>query len=742
MILKFSQTQFTPQDSISGPSQSSVSQLKTLHQSKMMNREQSLQEDAKVFAVMCVENKIEDPFQMMNRIVNSDQYWAFVKKNDQRYWKDVARLADGLASKFRSHPELLPPPPPKPQGGKAGGAGGGGGLLGSFNLAKMVKESQKMFLFKKDGDYKLKNSLLVKLISGKMEYLKSDGGSFKLLMSKKDTIIDRNHSLVAINEFLERELPSKLKSLITAKLKELDLHSAESFSEYILNMWMKTGIFDFKFLHIPLINDSGNVFLLHFGDGLEPETLTDIRKEIGLVFNEYIERIKYALASLEIKVTEFPSQMPIYTTIGLLRSNKKNELDSPEIDFSPSLLKDNEVDETVNVKALLLTANHQESSEELKIKCLNRIVYIICNYPQIYQKEKLSEGELNILKQRFVNFQILIDEIVKFDKLFNSDDADFMFQIVQRTEKDTYLFSKMISSQNRESIIKALPELCICDENINLEYFLKLDASEQMARQTIKRVFQLHLEKKINAIDFVIRRKMMECLMSSFDHEMIELCQKDKYLCCFLILQCIKNGSIDLISEILVSNKYKKIPYFFKLLVGTEIIKLKDGALNRLIKEAFSLYPNDLKLFNSQEEIIEYMKVNRINWNGHDLPNYDKLLSLPEDPFELSKSLMTINDTHGLIALMQLCNQELSKKDNKSLKTIIDSIKSHIDGKMSEILGNSSAKLAAILPKGELLIESGGFFVLKKYDGIVSFASKKEDSLKNALKIIKENSLH
>jgi len=739
---------------------------KIMHERKNQNREQNIRQDAeRIGKLVSLTGKSPDD------IMGDDKYWEYVRAYDKDYYRAVTRGAASVAPKAKEeakNPSMraryvppFAPPKKKPQGSP---------MASSQEMTKTAAE-QMTFLVREKGSYRLWGSLVGRLLKGWQQYLKEDGLAYALSMGSGDEAVPRIGPVAREALRVQEDLPLATLKAAREFLVSRGLDDAGELSRSVVAKALRTGKFDLTPLMVAASNVSTAMLLREGVHGIEePGMVHEFRVALGKVMGPCVQRLTSALSMEGIDIQERRSSMPA-------SSAAAQEALDQESSASPRLLPVQDIEESFDVPSLLLTATSQQagpcpSSEPPpdEITCpdsrslaADRLVLIMCRFPQFYDKHKLSPMEAERLPR-----SPALDRLRGFIKLYEADDAALMEAYSQSSGLDRLMLSHLVSSQQRGDIISSAPEMCLQETEqgliLNDSFLDALDPREQHVRSFIHSLLERANSGKVMALEKMLLRKMMGALAGSPDDRQL-LAESLKasgslYPLRLLAIALMLEGNKveEAILEVARPAPGRSSGWAEALLA---IALLRSGSRDapRLAWEALRAAPGRVAFLGGRRLAVAYMRANRVGMDGKPIPEASFVLSAPDAPLPLAKSLAMMRDHQAMLVLLRLCAQRAKRGQGGDMfypmRFLMDSLESMgRGGQAGQVLTDSKVRIddenesvkrmrmlnekprreTFMLPDGTVV--SGVSGMLEAHlpgRSLVRFASSSEDAPRSAL---------
>lgn len=693
-----------------------LQQEAALHKSRLAQREQSLQEDARRAALMMVQSQFRSPKDVMAKFIKMEQYWYYVRKYDPGYMKDVIALAAKLAVEVKKHPDRYIPvaPPPKQQGGDAGGGAPGGAGLSLGSTSKQMKLAGKS------------RDLATEILSGVQHYIGKDGCSYRLVGAEDATPKGEAASKT------RSEMPDKVAAAIEGFLEAQGVSHPREISRMLAEDAWKKHFFDLRPASVAI----GGVllgFLMDANGGSEPGEVLELRRKIGAAMSPYVEALRAEAEADGHKIFVKQALMPAYTVHGRAQRKEKHSHSDRLVTYgNPQPLSMDEIGGSVDVRSLLMTISAQ-SSDDAKAAAADRLVRIMCRDPQLYQDHKLSKTELSHLVRAGGSHRSKerLARLSKFCVLLDGDDADLMEAYADASDEDKENIAYVVACQGRDDIASAVPSLSFNGRHdkprINNVLFEKLDVSDEDARGVILAAFMAcHNNAMKPSIDLV-SRKLMDAVLETGDDALLKAALRGPYKTrCFAISYLLERGGA---SSAEASEAMRKLPFdkepsqWPARLACASACKhgSADPGLLRLAMDAFGVRPRDVIPLVGKSFAEAYMRANRVDWDGSPVPQTSEIYSLPDDPMSLAMKVVALGDEGAMVSMLSMCEHS---EDGY--------VSEHVAGLLKEALrtgGSTWPSLpvppqASVLADGTVMTQKEGVYFV----GNKCFASSRQDA--------------
>ena len=613
--------------------------LKAVHKNKLKTRDASVQDDAGNIARLCAQTD-QDPESVMD-----DDYWGWVRLHDKHYYHEVARKAKHIARQMR-HEAANPSPdakyvPAVPIPKKQEGPGGGGGMP-AMGASKPI-----MFLKRNVGGYRLSGTIVGDLLSGELPFLKEDGTAF-LMDVKDDSSVDRFGPSAIESLKMQEDIPEAMRSAAKNFLSSIGRKDASSLSRAIVARYLRKKKLDVLPLSVALKGERFG-FLLRLGLEDEPSECQRLREEMGKAISPMISKLRDALLMDGIETTEVPAPMPSFTAQGKAAIEKMDiPFDDPSA--SPSTLTPEDVEDSIDVPSLVMTISSQETQEPTKTAAAGRLAEIICRLPKVYEKYELSDSDLKSIVAASGSSPAA-RRLAQFVRLFRADDAEVM-EAYSSNESDRGLLAAMIVSQGRRNIIDAVPELCQQGDSIVPEFMSSIGASGSGLK-----FLESFVSPSSDCPEKIVSRKIIEAIWRNPDSDLLAKALESFPMARdFAILTIIEEKGFAEATGVL-----ERIAGFHSgsswhgVLLASACCKSGDDKVMKLAFFVTGARPIDVMEFAGRKATAAYMKANRIDPEGEPIPEAAEILSAPEDPLPLAKSLNAMGDHQAMLILLRAC---------------------------------------------------------------------------------------
>lgn len=619
--------------------------LKAVHKSKQKSRDASIQDDSGNLARLCAQTS-QDP----ETIMADDDYWSWVRMHDKRYYKAVVKKARHIAIQMKSeaanpdpNAKYVPPVPiPKKQEGGAGG------------MPAMGASRPVMFL-KRNSPYRLMGTLVGDLMSGRLPFLKEDGRAF-LMEIKDESSVDRFGPSAIEALKIQEALPEAMRSTAKGFIEALGRDDAPSLARSIVARYLRKKKIDLLPLSVAMKGERFG-FLLRLGLETEPPECQALREAMGKAVTPLISRLRGALSIEGIETTESPAPMPVFTPQGKEALGKSSTpFDDPS--SSPAILDGEALEDSVDVPSLVMTMTAPESDDERRSKAANRMVEIICKMPFVYEKYELSDADLKSMSAA-AGQNPAVERLSFFAKLFKADDAGVM-EAYSETENDRSLITSLIGSQDRRAIIDAVPEMCYQGGEVVPEFMEKIDSGNGPGLSFLS---SLVSGEGSECPEKLVSRKIIEAIWKNPKSEIVERALKSFPMARdFAILSLLEEASL-MEGEFTegATRAMEGIVGFVEestwhgVLLASACAKTGDERMMKFAYFGTGAKPIDVMEFAGRKPTVAYMKANRIDAGGEPIPEAASILSAPEDPLPLAKSLNAMQDSQAMLILMRAC---------------------------------------------------------------------------------------
>lgn len=593
---------------------------------------------------------------------NNVEYWDYVSVYDPEYYKAVKEKADAEIPRILKWVEKEIPPgsvPPKPEEGGGGAPPGPGAPPPppppgpAASSKRMTKHA--MYLVRRDGkSYRLKGTLGNEIVLGKFKYPATDGSMRRIMLSDRgDIAVPRSSASVKairLMEPLEKIISGQIAHSLRGRVND-----PEDVANAVVARAKARGKFDALPVAYATMGPTRAMALLRNAEDA-PE---DIKRVIGLIaraMSPYVNALKDGLTSDGIGFSE-------------LSSLDRNGHDvAPAVRRNPSLLHQNQIGESSDVKSLVMTMMGEPS---LGPMASDRLRTLISRHPQLLEEEGFSEDDLRAMGSSEDGAGVS-----RLARLHGADDAEVM-EAYYGNPEDADLLVNLIAAQGRDSIIKAIPELCFRESGMNIPYFARIDPSDVNGRAAVMRACGMRDEGH-RFPDDLLDRKAMSAMLSGGDSDMASglLSGSSPALSRFALSWLAENGGD--VSEAMSS---------LSPMDGDESalasLALSSGGndIMRMAKERLGASPMGMSLVGGRKSVIPYLKSNRMDWSGTAVPRASEIFSAPENAISLANNLLSIEDKDGLLVLLRKCADNAhSKKKNKAFREMTNVVWKALQG--------------------------------------------------------------
>lgn len=613
--------------------------LKAVHKNKRKTRDASVQDDAGNLARLCAQTDQEP-----EAIMAEDDYWSWVRTHDKHYYRDVVKKAKGIAAQMKSeaeHPnpnaKYVPPVPiPKQQ---EGGGGGGG-------MPAMAASRPVMFL-KRNSPYRLMGTIIGDMMSGNLPFLKEDGMAF-LMEVKDDSSVDRFGPSAIEALKIQEALPEAMRSAARKFIESMGRDDASSLARSLIARYLRKKKLDLLPLSVAMKGERFG-FLLRLGLETEPPECQALREEMGKAIAPMIFRFRGALSIEGIDTTESPAQMPVFTPQGREAiENPSTPFDDPSA--SPAILDGEDLDDSVDIPSLVMTITAPDSDDDKRAKAAGRLVEIICKMPSIYERYELSDSDVKAMTAA-AGQNPAVARLSMFARLFRADDAGVME--AYSTGEDRGLVASLIGSQGRREIIDAVPEMCYQGGDVVPEFMEKIDAGSGPGASFLS---SLVPGEGSECPEKLLSRKIIEAIWKNPNGEIVERALKSFPMARDFAILTLMESSPEMANKAMEGLVgFASDSTWHGVLLASACAKKGDEAMMRFAYFGTGAKPIDVMEFAGRKSTVAYMRANRINADGEPIPEAAEILSSPEDPLPLAKSLNAMQDAQSMLILMRAC---------------------------------------------------------------------------------------
>ena len=612
---------------------------------KSMGRNESIVQDAKSIALHLLNKGISDPSEIMNKV----DKWKYIREFHPKYYQAVVRqikryLINGGAELRKT----IPPIPQKaqpPAGGGGGDMGGGAGL--AFNVSRMKKEAQ-MYLYRRDSSpHKLLGTIGSDIIAGKLQYLDEEGNPHAIrTISKESLSLRRSSPSIQEAKRINELMPDKIMEVIASFLKERKAEHADKIAKASYLRIRARKNYDLVpvslYLSSPL-----HVLKMKIVNLSEPEELVELRSRIGRVCHPMISRLKNALLLDGVKFQEVRSFLPSYCINSHEKEPEEGYLDK-HLNHEMHLLKE-DTSTSTDIKSLLLTLTHHES--KYKDQAAYRICDLISRYPQLVLNNEFSSSDLNAIKNSAPEYA---DKVIRILSMLKSDEADLTKTYFDGDDFDKYIVANLVVSLKKDNVFLAMPEMCMLNNSVNLDLFEKLNPKDPTTTKILLKIKMFDLDVP----QMMFEKKIAEVLCERRDEDLIRMgLAESMSLASFCLALLVEDGILeekDFTGRYHGSGRNENVA-----LAAISIMEKKPDLLPKF-QEEFKVMPATIAIVSCKDHAAEYMKINRLTWDGKIVPTASEMFSIPENPMNLAVSLINIQDSPAMIALLYNCCKKFS----------------------------------------------------------------------------------
>lgn len=611
-------------------------------------REQVAQQDAMQLAIKARQQGKHDVGQVMEGV----EYWEYVFDYDNTYYDAVKNLANRFISEGTVDQvmEQVPFVPPQQQGGGAGG-------MGFASRARQTKKA--MYLLRRDGRrYRLRGTLGDSILRGKLAYPDQEGNFRRMRAISKDNIVVPRGSMsakaVKSLEMIKKLIVREIAHILRGKVDDPQGAAAATMDRARRRCKM-----DALPVTVALNGPARALAAMRRVEGAEipPET-TDAIRAMGRLMAPYIEDLKLGLKKDDIRFVDMEADLkPTYDV-------------APAVKRSPSVLKEEDIDVSSDVKSLVMTL---ATSDDLAPLAARRLKRLICRHPDLLEREGFSEADLGALEKTESG-----NGVVMMERLRRADDADFLeayYDYDQRDEETARLLVDLAAAQRRSSVIGAIPGLCArglsgSEPWVSLPYFCHLNPADTNARHVIIDVCRAREGGMLSLPGDILDRKVMGAWLNGTSademEEFLESCKKSRILTCFAICWLAENAGDRLSEKALGAlprgdSDENAMACLATLGLGQAFMR----AARRL-----GVTPRGMATIAGKKAIIPYLKNNRIDWDDKPVPRASEIFSAPEDAVPLARNLASIEDKDGLMVLLRKCAEGTRGRNGKKQKQL------------------------------------------------------------------------
>lgn len=653
------------------------------------------------------------------------------------------------------------PPPGGPMGGGApppAAASGGPVMSKTFNLSKMRRSGgNSMFLTREDEDkrYRMRGTLVGKLVRGGLVYMKPDGSPATLKADGvEELLVSRGGRLAQEAIKIEEELPGVVQRTIAEFFREYGITDGTAIARAIVSDAATSGVIDLK----PCIMAIGGprlLFLLDAGvEGLmEPEEIQALRESIGQAMQPYVKRLFSAMQESGTSVTEKKAPAARYTRASQRQPQKLPPDRDPE--SSSRVLDADEISSSADGRSLIMTAVNQDTDDKAKAAALDRAMWLLCRFPDFFKARMgdISASDVAISAARFATNSAIrrkFNRLGRMMHILDSDDAAVMSEY-SSDQADRHLIAELVGSQKREAIIDSNPDMCIQKSGLGSKlaeaFFSKINPNDAAGLGAIKQAVNLWANGQLSVRDRdAFENAVMRATASTSDPELVNLCaQAGGRLAAMAVLIMVEeNKDVAQLAPSILSDSLsdRQIDAALRRDLAIALVKRGSDDEMRIVWKAHKLSPMEIGHFLGMPYEQAYMRANRIDQEGDPVPDAASISSLPEDPLPLAKTLAAIGDHEAMLKLLQMCSSTLSAgQDDRvqyAAKFLMDTL--NLAGKQTDVYNlfmPQWAVEASLIPGGWLMTKkAGSYSVLLKSGERIAFASNSKEAVPTALRLI------
>jgi hypothetical protein len=656
---------------------------KLLHDKKQAYRKRNIRTDGEIIGKLVAQTG-----KSANDIMSGDKYWEYVWRFDEKYAKAVIRYAEGkVAPRARMEAQnptekarYVPPvAPPKQQGGQ-GGPPGPGGAMGATRSPAIKVADQSLYLTRSENrQYRLMGTLVGRLLEGKLQFIGEDG-STRVLRADRDALVSRIGSAAKEAFRLMEDMPSSVTRAMASFL-DGKVENAGEMARIMSARYWASGKFDVLPMVVALEGPVKGMMLLEKVQGAESADADALRAEVGKVMYHFVRRLKSALAVEGVAVSE-----------SIVGERAREEDDEPRV------LSAEEVAESLDARSLIMTTACPAAPACLRANAADRLVMVMCMFPESYEPHKLSDQEADEISRGGPE----LERLGNFAKLYGADDAGVMEAYFGMRGDDRLLMSHLVSSQDRRMIMDSVPEMCLqrtADGDILNDAFLdKIDVGSDHARSFVRGLMsRLSDGGEVKALEKVLLRKMMQAMDDSPDDEMISMALRSAqgFLFPLRALALCKLAEAGRGGDIQAALRSGKVGPATGAALSCPVAAIACVAMGAdLMREAWDSgirpRPADVMTYGGRGAAIKYMEANRIGWDGEQVPQASEIVSAPDDPLPLAKSLVAIGDVQSLVILLRACAKRAKRGEGRAMfypmSFIADALRAKGSGKDADAL--------------------------------------------------------
>jgi hypothetical protein len=384
--------------------------------------------------------------------------------------------------------------------------------------------------------------------------------------------------------------------------------------------------------------------------------------------------------------------MPAFTAQGKA-SIEKMDIPFDDPSSSPETLGPDDVEDSIDVPSLVMTISSRETPESIKASAADRLVEIICRLPQVYEKYELSDSDIKSIYTASGSSKSA-ERLAQFVRLFRADDAEVM-EAYSSNEGDRGLIASLIGSQGRKNIIEAVPELCQQGDTIVSEFMSSMDASGAGLK-----FLESFVAPGSDCPEKIVSRKIIEAIWKNPNGEIVSRALESFPMARdFAILTILEEKGIAEASGVLSRVAgFNTGSSWHGVLLASACCKSGDEKVMRLAFFVTGAKPIDVMEFSGRKATYAYMKANRIDPEGEPIPEAADILSAPEDPLPLAKSLNAMGDHQAMLILLRACARRARRGFAKqmwyAMSFMADALRSAGKGEVADsIMASSGVKV-------------------------------------------------
>lgn len=609
-------------------------------------------------------------------------------------------------------------------------------VMGS-SLAQKIA-GRHLFLYRQNGDYVLKDTVVGKLFRGLQQYI-DEKGENKFLILKDDVMVPSTGPTSKISVEIEEKMPDAIWETISDFLHENQVKDSAFMARNIVDSYMKNGSFDLRPVSVRLGGAALGMLLYRDVPGVsEPEIVQKLRKAIGKTMAPFVEGLRSALDMEGIEVTEKSATVPRHA-----RSDKEDR--HPTRD--PKKLDERSAETSMDVPSLVLTAVSQDSNDSERVAAIDRLIDIIVFHPKAYGAMSLGDEDLSRISAVAgcpgnESACSTIKRLSLFVRMANADDTEFVEAFNRSDEEDQQLMAIMATHQNRQHILTTNPRMALKSKFMG-RLLADVDPTDEESLAAIKEALQ-----RPGRPNRSLENKVMQALYVNPDSELLEMALNSRGAVrdLAMVLLIEKGGKEGLERVLGELEHYRKGRGRRRptLLAVALVMGAGDDERAMRAAKALGVSPEEIAPFVGRKRAVQYMRTIRSGWDGNGLPMAADIHEVPEEPMCLIKDFFELaqaGDKNALASLHRMFHLMSQKDSDVDAFRFLQSAMDHL-GQDSEMLLELTPKpsgeklFAKMLPDGSVLTKRSGRYYVENTE--ICFCTSPSNAVKVAVAKISE----